>query len=54
VTEHRANVVIMTHVLHRIGEFLDEHPAETFTDEGELGRTFIRWLSAKDAPEVAW
>lgn len=46
-------MVIMTHVLHRIGEFFDEHPPEKFTDEGELGRAFVRWLAAKDAPEVA-
>lgn len=51
MTEQRANVVIMTHVLHRIGEFFDEHPPDGFTDESELGRAFVRWLAAKDAGE---
>lgn len=51
ITEHRANIVIMTHVLHRLGEFFDTHPLETFHDERELGRAFIRWLAQKDAME---
>lgn len=52
MTETRCNVVVLTHVMHRLGEFLDLWPAADWTDEEEMGRAFIRWLAQKEAPGV--